>query len=62
MFPAKNGLKLNGTHQILVYADDVNIVGRCVYTIKKNTDALVNASQGTGLEANADRTKYMVMS
>ena len=38
------GLKLNGTHQLLVYADDVNILYRSVHTIKKNTDALAAAS------------------
>jgi len=32
-------LKLHGTHQLLVYADDVNIMGGSVPTIKKNTDA-----------------------
>jgi len=41
-FPAnKNGLKLNGMHQFLVYADDVNIMGGSVHNIKKNTEALV---------------------
>jgi len=30
-----DGLKLNGTHQLLFYADDVNILGRSVHTIKK---------------------------
>jgi len=57
-------LKLNGKHQLLVYADDANILGRSAHTIKKNTEALVVASKETGLEANADKTtrKYMVMS
>ena len=45
----QNGLKLNGTHQLVVYADDVNILGRSVYTIKKNTEALVVVSQEIGL-------------
>jgi hypothetical protein len=55
-------LKLNGTHQLLVYADDTNKLGRSVHTIKKNAGALVVASKKNGLEINADRTKYMVMS
>ena len=31
----KDGLKLNGTHQLVVYADDVNELGGGVSTIKK---------------------------
>jgi hypothetical protein len=58
----QEGLKLNGTHQLLVYADDVNILGGSVHAIKKNTEALVVASKENGLEVNAEKTKYMVMS
>jgi hypothetical protein len=57
-----DGLILNGAHQLLVYADDVNMLYGSVQTIKKNTHALVVASKETGLEVNADKTKYMVMS
>jgi len=36
-------------------------LGRSIHTIKKNTDALVVASKETGLQVNAEKTKYMVM-
>jgi len=41
----QDGLKLNGTHQLLVYADDVNTLGGSIRTIKKNTEASVVASK-----------------
>jgi len=44
-----------------VYAD-VNILGRSVHTTTKNTDCLVVGSRDTGIEVNADKTKYMVIS
>jgi hypothetical protein len=55
-------LKLNGTHQLLVYAEDVNILGGSVHTGKKNAEALIVASKETGLEVNADKTKFVVIS
>jgi hypothetical protein len=58
----QDGLKLSGTHQLLAYADDVNILGGNVHAVKKNTEALVAAAKETGLEVDADKTKYMVMS
>jgi hypothetical protein len=58
----QEGLKLDGTHQLLVYADDVNILGGSIHSIKKNAEDLVIASKETGLEVNAEKTKYMVMS
>ena len=58
----QDGLKLNGTNRLLVYADDVNIFGGSIHTIKENTEALIVARKETGLEVNADKTKCMVMS
>jgi hypothetical protein len=46
----------------LVYAYDANISGRSVHTVKENPEDLVVGSKETGLEVNADETKYMVMS
>jgi hypothetical protein len=57
-----DGLKLNGTHQLLVYAADVNILGMSIHMRNKNKKALVVPSKVTALEVNADKTKYMVMS
>jgi len=58
----QDGLKLNGTHQLLVYANVVNILGGSVHNVKENAEALIVASKEIGLEVNADKTKYMVMS
>jgi hypothetical protein len=53
--------KLNGRH-LLVCAEIVNILGRSIHTIKKKAEASVVASKETGLEVNADKTKYVAMS
>jgi len=55
-------LKLNGRHQLLAYADDVNIEGGSIHTLKENAETLVAATREIGLEVNADKTKYMFMS
>jgi hypothetical protein len=44
------GLKLNGTHLLLAYADDVNLLGDSINTINKNTETLIVASKEVGLE------------
>jgi len=58
----RDGLKLNGTHQLLVYADDVNILEGSIHTVKENAESLVAATREIRLEVSADKTKYMVMS
>jgi len=59
---SQDGLKLNGTHQLLLYASDPNILEGSVHTIKENAEALVVACKEIGLEVNADKTKYIVRS
>jgi hypothetical protein len=51
-----------GTHQLLVYADDVNLLGENITQRKKNAEALLDASKEIGLEVNSEKTKYMFMS
>ena len=58
----RDDLKLNGTHQLLVCAEDVNILGGSVHTTIKNAEAVVVASKDTGLEVHAGKTKCMVSS
>jgi hypothetical protein len=55
----QEGLKLNGTQQLLAYADDVNILRENIDELKKNTEALLDASKKVGLEVNPGKTKYM---
>jgi hypothetical protein len=53
---------LNGTHQLLAYADDVNLLGDNINTMNKNTQTLIDASKEVGLEVNVEKTKYMLVS
>jgi hypothetical protein len=57
------GLKLNGRHQLLAYADDdVNLLGDNTDNIKKNTETLSDASKEVSLEINVEKTMYMLLS
>jgi hypothetical protein len=56
------GFELNETHQLLFYADYINLLGDSVNTIKENLETLLEASRDIGLEINAEKTKYMIMS
>jgi sorting nexin-29 len=58
----KVGLRLNGTHQLLAYAVDVNLLGDDIDTIKKNTETLIDASKEVGPEVNVEKTKCMLLS
>jgi hypothetical protein len=53
------GLKLNGTHQLLAYADGVNLLGDNIDTIEKDTETLIDASKEVGLEISVEKCKYM---
>jgi hypothetical protein len=55
------GLKLNGTHQLLAYADGVNLLGDKIDT-PKNIKTLIDANKEVGLEINVEKIKYMLLS
>jgi hypothetical protein len=54
-------LELNGTHQMLVYADDVNLRCDSVDTIKKKTQTWVDTCKKVGLEVNTEKAMYMLL-
>jgi hypothetical protein len=56
------GLELNGTHQLLVYVDDINLLGDSVNTVKENSETLLDASRNIRLEVNVEKIRYMIMS
>jgi hypothetical protein len=56
------GLKLNGTQQLLAYADDVNLLGDNIDTVKKNTETLIYANKEVSIEINVEKTKHMLLS
>jgi hypothetical protein len=53
----REGFNLNGTQQLLVYGDDVNILGGSLHNIKKNIEVLVVASKEIGIEVTGEKTK-----
>jgi hypothetical protein len=54
-------MKLNETHQLLAYADDVNLLGNNIHNIHKNKETLIDASKEVCLEVNIENTKYMLL-
>jgi hypothetical protein len=56
------GLKLNGTHHLLAYTDDVNLLGDNIDTIKRNMETLTDPGKEIGLGINIEKTEYMLVS
>lgn len=58
----QDGLKLNTTHQLLVYTGNVNSLGENINTRKKNKQALLVTTEVVGQKINVQETKYTFMS
>ena len=55
-------LKFVGKNKLLVYADDVNMLGKSLQTVRGNTKIFIKANQDIALEVNSGKTKYMITS
>jgi hypothetical protein len=53
------GLKLNVAHQLLAYADDVNLLGDNIDTIIRTQKTLIDGRKELGLEINIEKDKYI---
>jgi hypothetical protein len=51
------GLELNGICQLLIFADDINLLGIDINTMEDNTETFLGASRYVGLEIDAEKTK-----
>ena len=56
------GLELNVKHQLLVFSDDVNMLGENLQNIRENTEIFIKASMDIGFEVNSEKTKYIITS
>jgi hypothetical protein len=54
------GLKLNRTHQLLVYAADVNLFWGNLNTMRNNTGTVIDASKEASTEVNSEKIRYML--
>jgi hypothetical protein len=53
---------LNGTHQVLAYADNMNLLGDDIGNISTNTETSIDASKEVCIEVNVEKTKYVLVS
>ena len=60
MQKSNDGLQLNGTTQILTYADDIALLGDNKETLINNAKILLDKTKELGLQINVEKTKYMV--
>ena len=56
------GLEFNGKHQLLVYADDVIMLGENLQNVRENEEIFIKASKVIGSEVNSEKTKYIIIS
>ena len=54
-------MELSGKHQLLVYADDVNMLGENLQTVRENAEIFIKARKDIGLEVNSEKTKYYMI-